>query len=181
MAAGWLAMASAIVAIPWLILILSLREKQGLAVKFTEAAMLLVGTALVVFLLLMLKRLINTRYGFDLADRPIRFLVKANIVSSMASLAGLAFPRLESVLGVFGAVMIAAVGIGQIFLGLRLLRLPADLQGLQKPYCYLNIATGCFLASVYLFPVGILTGSIADVMLGTIFFQTAASWESSDS
>jgi hypothetical protein len=77
--------------------------------------------------------------------------------------------------------MIAAVGIGQIFLGLRLLRLPADLQGLQKPYCYLNIATGCFLASVYLFPVGILTGSIADVMLGTIFFQTAASWESSDS
>jgi len=35
--------------------------------------------------------------------------------------------------------------------------------------------TGFSLAAIILLPLGILTGSIADIMLGTIFFQAAAS------
>ena len=55
--AGWLAMASAVLTIPWFILTFFLADKKGLATKGTEAAMLAVGTALTVYLLLALRRI----------------------------------------------------------------------------------------------------------------------------
>lgn len=172
--AGWLAMTSAVLTIPWFILTFFLTEQKGVAAKAAEAAMLVAGTALTVYLLVTLRRLLHERYGFRQADLPIGLLIKANIVSAAVSLLGLALTQLESALGVFGIIMVVVVGILQIAFGLKLRQLPDTLQGLHKPYCYLNIITGCCLVAFILIPMGILTGAIADVMLGTIFFQTAA-------
>ena len=87
---------------------------------------------------------------------------------------GMALPSLESAVGVFGIFMVMVLGILQIAFGVRLLRLPDDLGGLHKPYCYLNIVTGACLTSIILIPVGMLAGAVSDVMLGTIFFQIAS-------
>ena len=98
-------------------------------------------------------------------------------MSAAVSLIGLVLPEMESALGVFGIAMVVVVGILQIVFGLRLRQLPDTLRGLHKPYCYLNIITGGCLVAFVLIPMGILTGAIADVMLGTIFFQAAAAQE----
>jgi hypothetical protein len=176
-AAGWLAMTSAVLAIPWLILTYLLAEKEGVAPKAVEAAMLVVGTALTVYLLVALQRLLHEKYGFHQADLPIRLLIKANVVSAAVSLLGLAFTQLESALGVFGIIMVVVVGILQIVFGIRLLRLPDTLRGLHRPFCYLNVVTGVCLVAFVLIPLGMVTGAVADVMLGTIFFQAAPTQE----
>jgi hypothetical protein len=111
-------MASAILAIPWFIFTFFLAEKGGAVAKAAEAAMLVAGTALTVYLLVALQRLLHETYGFRDADLPIRLLIKANVVSAAVSLLGL---------------------------------VPI--------------------------PLGMLTGAVADVMLGTIFFQAAAAAE----
>ena len=175
--AGWLAMASAILAIPWFIFTFFLAEKGGAVAKAAEAAMLVAGTALTVYLLVALQRLLHETYGFRDADLPIRLLIKANVVSAAVSLLGLVLTELESAIGIFGFVMVVVVGILQAFIGARLLRLPDTLQGLLRPYCYLNIVTGACLVLIVAIPLGMLTGAVADVMLGTIFFQAAAAAE----
>lgn len=172
-----LAMASAVLAIPWFIFTFYLAEKGGVPAKTAEAAMLVVGTALTVYLLVVLQRLLHEQYGFREADLPIRLLIKANVVSSAVSLLGLVLTELESAIGVFGIVMVVLVGILQAFFGIRLLRLSDTLRGLQKPYCYLNIVTGICVAAIIAIPLGMITGAVADVMLCTIFFQAASAQE----
>ncbi|HEY6872806.1 MAG TPA: hypothetical protein VI298_08790 [Geobacteraceae bacterium] len=177
MVTGWLAMASAMLTIPWFILTVLLGEQKGVVPKAAEAAMLVAGTVLTVYLLVALLRLLHEKYAFRQADLPIDLLIKANIVSAAVSLLGLALNQLESAVGVFAIIMVIFVGVLQIAFGVRLLRLPDSLQGLHRPYCYLNIVTGFCLVLLVLLPVGMLTGAVADVMLGTIFFQAAASSE----
>ncbi|MCM2360016.1 MAG: hypothetical protein NDI77_17825 [Geobacteraceae bacterium] len=175
--AGWLAMASAVMTIPWFILAFFLGGQEGLAAKAAEAVMLVTGTMLTVYLLLTLRRLLHERYRFGRADTAIGLLIKASVVSALAGMAGLAFTRMESASADFAMVMVVVIGVLQIVFGVSLLRLPDPLQGLHKPYCYLNIATGLCLALVILMPLGMLTGAVADVMLGTIFFQAASAVE----
>jgi hypothetical protein len=55
----------------------------------------------------------------------------------------------------------------------RLLRLPGNLYGLLKPFCYITIVSGICFITVLLSPVGIIAGAVADVILGVIFFRAA--------
>jgi hypothetical protein len=63
------------------------------------------------------------------------------------------------------------LGIVQAQFGFRLRRLPDNLGGLLKPFCYANMATGILLASVILMPLSIIISALSDLMLGTIFFN----------
>jgi hypothetical protein len=55
----------------------------------------------------------------------------------------------------------------------RLLRLSGNLYGLLKPFSYTQIVSGMCLITVFLLPVGIIAGAVADVILGVIFFRAA--------
>jgi hypothetical protein len=55
----------------------------------------------------------------------------------------------------------------------RLLRLPGNLHGLLKPFGYTQIVSGICFITVFLSPVGIIAGAVADVILGVIFFRAA--------
>jgi hypothetical protein len=171
-------MTSAILTIPWLILSLMIAGEREVMLKGVEAVMLAAGTALTVYLLLTLQRLLREGYRFILAEAPIKLLIRINIIAAGVSILGLAIPTLESSLATFSVVVVVILGILQIILGIRLLKLAAGFQGLWTPYCYLNIVTGICLAAVVLVPVGMITGAIADVMLGTIFFQIAETLKS---
>jgi hypothetical protein len=171
---GWLAMTSAILTIPWLILSLAIAGKKGILLNGMEAVMMAAGTALTVYLLVTLQRLLHEGYSFFLADPPIKLLIRVNIIAAGVIILGLAMPALESSLSMFGLAVVVILGIFQIILGIRLLQLSVEFQGLWRPYCYLNIVTGVCLAAIVLAPVGMITGAIADVMLGTLFFQIAA-------
>jgi hypothetical protein len=172
-AAGWLAMVSAALTVPWVIATFFLADKTGAAAKAVEASLLVCGTVLFVYLLATLRRLLHERYDFRAADGAIALLIKANIVSAAVALLGLAIPSMEESIGVFGIIIVVIVGILQLSFGIKLLQLPSTLKGLHKPYCYLNMVTGVCTAMIVLLPVGVLTSAVADVMLGTIFFHAA--------
>ena len=62
---------------------------------------------------------------------------------------------------------------GTAAMGTRLLRLSGNFYGLLKPFCYVTIGSGICLVTVFLLPVAITAGAIADVILGVIFFRAA--------
>ncbi len=167
---GWLAMASALLTIPLFLLSFRLTGVDDLVARGAEAGLMVVGTTLFVYLTLTLRRILHLGYAFHDADLPIALLIKANVVLTAVGVIGLAVPSLASSVGMFTIIAFLPLGIFQAFFALRLMRLPADLNGLLRPYCYLNLATGICLALVITAPLALLAGAIADVMLGTIFF-----------
>jgi hypothetical protein len=170
---GWLAMASAVLTIPWFFLTLVFAGRGGALFMYAQGGMLIVGTVLFVYLLITFRRLLHENCAFHSADSAIAFLVGINIAAAAVGLFELAVPSMENASELTGIVLIVATGIMQILFGVKLLHLSDDLKGLHKPYCYLNIITGFCLATVVLLPAGILASAVMDVMLGTIFFQSA--------
>ena len=169
--AGYLAMASALMTLPWFMFTFKLANRNDPAIRAIEASMLVGGVALLVYLLLTFQQLLHRRYAFHHADKTISLLIQAAVTQTAASLLGLAIPELAAAVRMFGFIMVVIVGILHMMFGIWLLQLPASLGGMHRPYCYLTIVTGFSFASIMLLPVGMLTGSIADVMLGTIFLQ----------
>ncbi len=169
--AGWLAMTSALVTIPWLILSFLL-DKNEVWVKVAEGALLVGSTALFVYTFLTLRGLLH-RHAFSATDRPIALLIQANVVATVVNLLALVSPSLADGAGVIGIGLVVAIGVFHVLFGLRLFQFPDDLGGLHRPYCYLNMITGICLAALVLLPVGILSSAVADVMLGTVFFRAA--------
>jgi hypothetical protein len=172
--AGTLAMINAILTIPWFIMTFLLTDKIGIWPKVAETFMQATSAFIFVFTSLTLKKQLNMVHGFQGVDRYILLLVKANIVLTAVSLIGVALPSIASSAGVIAIILIIPLGVIQLIFGYKLQQLPSDLGGLLRPFCYLNMITGFSLAAIILLPMGILTGAIGDIMLGTIFFQAAA-------
>ncbi|HEY6839185.1 MAG TPA: hypothetical protein VI389_10615 [Geobacteraceae bacterium] len=171
--AGRLAMVSALLAVPWFILTFALDEKAGEAVRLIQFIVLVVGTGLLIFLMTTLRILLRQGFAYRRADAPIVLLVTANVASALMGGTAILFPEAGRFLDIAGLALVVATGAVQILFGVRLLRLPDNLRGMLRPFCYLNIATGVLLTTVLLLPVGVVTSAIADVMLGTIFLQAA--------
>jgi hypothetical protein len=171
--AGYLAMISALLTLPWFLFTYNIANRNDTAFRAAEASMQVGGLALTIYLLLTFLQLLHRRYGFHDADKTISLLIQSTIISTAASLLGLAIPELAEAVRIFGFVMLVIIGILHMMFGIWLLQLPASLGGMHRPYCYLNIVTGFALATIILLPVGMLTSTIADVMLGTIFLQVA--------
>ncbi len=171
--AGWLAMASSLLTLPWFLFTYMLANRNDLAVKIAEGSMLVGSMALLIYLLLTFQLLLNRRYLFHGADKTISLLIQSTIIQTSASILALVVPELKAAVGLFSLVMVVIVGILHIMFGIWLLHLPASLGGMHRPYCWLNIITGFALATIMLLPLGMLTSAIADVMLATIFLQSA--------
>lgn len=171
--AGWLAMASAFASIPLTYASFRLDGGADPVTNAIQIAIQLVGMALFAAITLLFRRLLNARFGFHDADRSIDLMVMANVVASIASVVALCFPQWKEMLGGASLVIVVFQGIVQVRFGLRLLRLQDDLDGMLRPFCYLNVATGVCIASLVLIVVGVVVSAIADLMLGTIFFHIA--------
>jgi hypothetical protein len=169
--AGYLAMISAMLALPWFLFTFTFAERNDFAVTLAEAGMMTAGLALLIYLMITFRQLLNRKYAFHHADKTISLLIQASICQTAAGLLGMAIPELEGAVRIYGLVLAVIIGILHMMFGIWLLQLPASLGGMHRPYCYLNIVTGFSLASIMLLPLGILTGCITDVMLGTIFLQ----------
>jgi hypothetical protein len=173
--AGYLAMTSALLTLPWFLFSSNVTNRHDPAFKAAEASMLVSGLALLIYLLLTFQQLLHRRYAFHHADKTISLLIQAAIVQVAAGLLSLAVPELAAAVRMFGIIMLVVVGILHMMFGIWLLQLPASLGGMHRPYCYINIVTGFALGTVILLPLGMLTSCIADVMLGTIFLQAIGS------
>ena len=170
--AGYLAMASALMTLPWFMFTYTVADRNDPVIRAVEATVLVGGLALCIYLLLTFRQLLHRRYAFHAADKTISLIIQATITQTANSLLGLAIPELSAAVRMMGLVWLVIVGILHMMFGIWLLQLPASLGGMHRPYCYLNIVTGFAFATILLLPLGMMTGSIADVMLGTIFLQS---------
>lgn len=171
--AGWLAMVSAFASIPLTFLSFRLGDNTDPAATALQIGIQTAGALLFVAITLCLKKLLNARFGFHDADRCLVLLIVASVVASVMSVVALGFARLKEPLEIASLVTVAFQGLVQLRFGYRLLKLQDDLDGMLRPFCYLNMATGICVASVVLIVVGVVISAISDLMLGTIFFHIA--------
>jgi len=171
--AGFLTMFSAVATLPLVYLSYRLEGRIDLEAKIIETAIQLLGTGIFLFITLLLKKFLNELYRFHLTDSIIALLIKINVVIGVVSIASLYVNELRESLSVFVIIMIVVQGGVQTVFGYRLLKMPDSLNGMLKPFCLLNMATGIFFVSVIMIPLGILSSAVTDVMLGTMFLQAA--------
>ncbi len=124
--------------------------------------------------MLYIKRFLNSIFNFRTTDRNIDLMIITGIVAGVLSVAGLYLTPLKESIGYAGIGILMVQGIVQAQFGYKLLKLPYDLGGMLKPFCYANIATGILLATIVLIPFGIVVSALSDLMLGTIFFKISA-------
>lgn len=171
--AGWLAMASAFASIPLTYASFRLDGSADPVTNAIQIGIQVVGMALFVAITLLLRRLLNARFRFHDADRSIDLMIMTNVLASGMAVVALCFAPWKETLGGASLVIVVFQGIVQVRFGARLLRLQDDLDGMLRPFCYLNMATGICIASLVLIVVGVVVSAISDLMLGTIFFHLA--------
>lgn len=171
--AGWIAMISAFIAIPFAYFTFKLEDKADAETIAIQFSMQLFGVLLFIVITRYLKKLLNVKFAFHETDRQISMLIMANVGAGFLVSLGLLFPPLKETLGSAAMVVMVFMGIIQIQFGYRLQKLPDNLGGMLKPFCYTNMVTGVCVASVVLIIVGVVVSAISDLMLGTIFFNIA--------
>jgi len=171
--AGMLAMVSALLTMPMFLISFQLEGRHDDTALAVHLALQGGGTVIFVALALTFRSLLARNCSFKKADPIILALIILNLVYAVAYSASLLIPQGEEQLGPILIILVILLGIAQSGLGLRLFALESDLGGFKRPYIWLNIITGVCLASVVLMTVGVIASAVADVMLGTIFFQEA--------
>lgn len=171
--AGWLAMASAFLTLPVVYLSFSLEGRPDAYAAQIQTFIQAAGTLIFVAIILYLKRFLNELFTFHDCDTGIALMVMASMATGAVTIGIFSFPALKESLQQVVIVILAVQGAIQILFGYRLLRLPDNLGGLLKPFCYANMAAGILMASVVLMPLSIPVSALSDLMLGTIFFNSS--------
>ena len=169
--AGSLAMLSAFLTLPLVYVSYKLVNKADLITIIVQTVITLSGAVLFTFIVLYLMKFIHAFFKFHRVDRNLLLLIVANIVVAVLTLVAIYFTQLKESIEYAVLTVVVAQGIVQTQLGYKLLKLPNDLGGMLKPFCYANIATGVLMASIFLIPLGIVASAISDLMLGTIFLN----------
>ena len=171
--AGWCSITNALIAIPSLAMSWFLETVKGIGPRLSQAILTVVGLGLFLYVIYSLRRLLNGRFKFHDVDIYISLLIWGNVVLAILSLLSLGTDKLESCMEAVTMAALIVLGLLSIMFATRLLRLAGNLYGLLKAYCYTTILSGIFLVTIFLLPVAILAGAVADVILGVIFFRAA--------
>ena len=171
--AGWCSITNALIAIPSLAMSWFLETVKGIGPRLSQAILTVVGLGLFLFVIYSFRRLLNGRFKFHEVDIYITLMIWGNVVLAILSLSSLGTAQLESFMEIVTVAALIVFGILSIMFATRLLRLAGNLYGLLKAYCYTTILSGICLITAFLLPLAILTGAVADVILGVIFFRAA--------
>lgn len=170
--AGWLSVTSAVLSIPILILSVMLGPaSESLGARTGSALLTVASTALFVYVFSTLRALLIGRYAFHETSGLITILIVGNVVIAAFSVLGVLSFAIETAVSVLSLIAIVPFGIIFIVFAIKLLRLPDNLHGMLKPFCYLSIATGFCFATVLLIPLGVLASAVSDILLAIIFFR----------
>ena len=169
--AGWLSITNAIFAIPSIAMSWFLDTIGGAGAKLSQAILTLVSLGLFLYVIISLRKLLNYRFQFHDVDIYISLLIWGNVVLAIFGLLSLGSRGFEWLMNILSIVSFIVFGILAIMFATRLLRLPGNLYGLLKPFCYITIVSGVCFITVFLSPVGIIAGAVTDVILGIIFFR----------
>lgn len=146
---------------------------------FLAIAFDVVSTLLGIYALIKFRQLLQERYDFHAVDDIILILILGGIILGGLSYAGRLVDQNIPVM-LMGVVMAIAVGVIGIIFALRLLKLPATLNGYLKPLAYTElIASICFIL-VLLAPIALIMMVVFNVLLGLVFLSGEDSLEEVD-
>ena len=164
-------MSSAFLTLPLVYVSYILENKADLISTLIQTFIAILGAILFTLVVLFLKQFINSFFKYHSTDHNLALMIVANIVITVLTLVALFFGQLKESIEYIVLAVIVAQGIVQIQFGYKFLKLPNDLGGMLKPFCYANIAAGVLMATILLIPLGIVVSAISDLMLGTIFLN----------
>jgi hypothetical protein len=104
----------------------------------------------------------NRIFTFHDTDININLMIMANIVAGVFVAGGMYISQVKETAGIAALVLMVFQGIVQIQFGYKLLKLQNNLGGLLKPFCYLNMVSGIFVASIVLHLVGVVVSAIME-------------------
>ena len=174
--AGWLAIISAILVVPEIVLAALagwVSPGLNLFVVPVHVANLVIG----VYILFMFRKLLNVEFDFHAADLLIALLIVVNVVFFVIGVIDLVVtitgsePNLERSMTWITMMLFVPFSILTIVFGAVMLKMQGELYGLLKPYAYTTIASGVCGATVILAPLGLVAAIVALVILGMIFLR----------
>ena len=174
--AGWLAIISAILVVPEIVLAALagwVSPGLNLFVVPVHIANLVIG----VYILFMFRKLLNVEFDFHAADLLITLLIVVNVVFFVIGVIDLVVtitgsePNLERSMTWITMMLFVPFSILTIVFGAVMLKMQGELYGLLKPYAYTTIASGVCGATVILAPLGLVAAIVALVILGMIFLR----------
>jgi hypothetical protein len=179
--AGWLAIASALLVLPVMLLsiLLEIRKPALAPLLVLYIPVVLVQAGFAVYALHRFRALLNERFAFHEVDALVWLLIAGILAISIIGavgktvtvlLAGRALPIAIgfAVLVILIALPLSIVGI--VF-AVKLLRLRDDLWGLLKPFAYVQMAACILLATILLAPIGGLVDAVATFLMGMILLR----------
>jgi len=169
--AGALSIKNAIATITAL-LVVFLFQRSGIRTDYVQAAWSLVSAAIITFVLLMLRKLLNENYDYHNADKTIIIIISGHIAVG-ALLILHSYGKVDNLLTILLAAGNITVSILQVVFAVQLLRVPDDLFGLKKPLCVSMMVCGSLMASVILIPAGQIASMATDVIMGMLLIKAA--------
>ena len=136
--------------------------------------------AIIVFVLLMLRKLLNERYNYDRTNRIITAAIIWYIVFTLGSFVMIIFadtswpaPDFRSItaLLIFFILSMTSAGIIDIFLGLRLLQIKKRKNELIKVFAYVTLVMGILELTVVLSPTALLLMPVWCVTAAMLFLR----------
>jgi len=136
--------------------------------------------AIIVFVLFMLRKLLNERYNYNRTNRIITAAIIWYIVFTLGSFVMILFadttfpsPDFRSMIAllIFFILSMTSAGIIDIFLGLRLLQMKERKNELIRVFAYLTLVMGILELTVVLSPVALLLMPVWCVTAAMVFFR----------
>ena len=174
--AGWLAIVSAVLFMPELILAV-LAEFFTPGLKIIVIPIHIVNLVIDIYILYMFRKLLNQLFDFHSVDVLINILIVVNIVFFSIGLVEMIASlmhsggRMSDDISIIIAVLFVPFSIITVVFGAVLLKMKDDLFGLLKPFAYTTIFSGVCGATIILSPLAMLAAIAALVMQGMIFLR----------
>lgn len=139
----------------------------------------LISTALAVYVIIMFRQLLHERFRYHGVDLLITisiwwligFQILGLMLKTMLLLTNL--PELMQIvmmLGLFSVAMVT-VGIVDIMIAVRLLKLREQMSDLLAAYVYLTLAAGILEVTILLSPLALILLPITSIILGVVFLR----------
>jgi hypothetical protein len=176
--AAWLTIASVIISFYYMIFmaIIEMLKIKPIPISIFDLVLMFLDLGAGIYVLLILKKLLNTRFAFFDANRLITAMIFGNVILSV-----LAFPVLVGKRNLSILIMLLVFGILYLIFGViyikfarRIRRMPGDLFGLLKPFYYTALIAGILNVSIIF--TGLLSqaaGIVNTAIMAMIFFRAA--------
>lgn len=171
--AGWMAIVSAVLLVPYAILSLVFHIRPDAVAVLLPISILIVILQMTcsIFALIQFRNLLNERYRFHEVDTLVPILIPGGIAITFVLFMGFIFPALKIPALVVLIILDIPVSIVGILFGIRLLRLKAKLHGLLQPLAYMHILASIFFLTLILGTLGLLIMAVFEVLLGILFLH----------